>query len=158
MKCSRHLVLALVVALWAAACGIRGRSALPDPNAGRIITAAQIERTEATTMWEALQRTVRHVRFEEAGAGKPSRVHRRGSSSIVLIEDMPIYIDRVRIPDVSVLASLPAQAILRIQVLVGIHATTFYGTNAGDGVILIRTREGRDSRDGGASLRPRDPS
>lgn len=151
MKGSRLLVLALAAALWPAACGIRGRPALPDPNAGTIVTAAEVARTEATTMWEALQRTVRHVRFEEAGAGKPARVHRRGSSSIVLVEDMPIYIDRVRIPNVSVLAALPAGDILRIQVLTGVHATTFYGTNAGDGVILIRTRGGYGPHGGAAA-------
>ena len=134
----------VAAAALAAACGIRTRSFLPDANEGTIITAAEIARSEATTMWEALQRTVRHVRFEEAGSGKPARAHRRGASSIVVTEEIPVFIDRVRVPNLSVLASLPARSISRIQVLTGIHATTRYGTNAGDGVILIHTREGAD--------------
>lgn len=140
----KPVAAATIVAALVAACGIRPRSALPDANAGTIVTAAEIARSEAKTMWEALQRTVRHVRFEEAGSGKPARAHRRGASSIVVLEEIPVFIDRVRVPNLSVLASLPAQSILRIQVLTGIHATTLYGTNAGDGVILIRTREGAD--------------
>ena len=116
------------------------RSALPDAHEGTVITAAQIAESEATTMWEALQRTVRHAQFQETGTGAPGRVHRRGFSSISLSEDMPIYIDRVRVNDVRLLDSLPAADIERIQVLSGVHATTYYGTNAGDGVILIRTR------------------
>ena len=145
MKISRGSGFLAVVLLALAACGIRPRPAVPDANAGTVITASEIARSEARTMWEALQRTVRHVRFQESGTGRPQRVHRRGSSSIALVEDMPIYIDHVRVPDVSVLAALPANGIQRIQVFTGVHATTFYGTNAGDGVILIRTREGRDA-------------
>lgn len=135
------LTLAWATTFAVAGCGIRPRAAVPDANAGRIITAAEVADTEATTMWEALRRTVRYVRFEESGTGDPERVHRRGASSIAMADDARIYVDGVRIRDVSLLASLPARNIERIQVLTGVHATTYYGTNAGDGVILIRTRE-----------------
>lgn len=141
---SAPLAAAAVLLAGLSACGIRARSALPDANAGTIITAAEVARSEATTMWEALRRTVRHVRFEEAGSGNPARAHRRGASSIVLVEKIPVFIDGIRVPNLSVLGSLPAGDISRIQVLTGVHATTFYGTNAGDGVILIHTREGLD--------------
>lgn len=141
----RPTLLALALA-WAGAfavagCGIRPRSAVPDADVGRIITAQDVADSEATTMWEALRRTVRYVRFQESGTGDPERVHRRGASSIVLADDARVYIDGVRVRDLTVLASLPANDIERIQVLTGVHATTYYGTNAGDGVILIRTRD-----------------
>lgn len=141
---------ALVLAsVWAAAtvvagCGIRPRPAVPDANAGRIVTAEEIADSEATTMWEALRRTVRYARFQESGTGDPERVHRRGASSIVLADDARVYIDGVRVRDLRLLASLPAGDIEQIQVLTGVHATTYYGTNAGDGVILIRTRDPGD--------------
>ena len=128
--------------LFAAGCGIRPSSALPDLHEGTVITEEQIAESEASTMWEALQRTVRYARFQESGTGSPQRVHRRGFSSLSLTEDMLIYIDRVRVRDMRLLDTLPASNIERIQVLNGVHATTYYGTNAGDGVILIRTRGG----------------
>lgn len=118
---------------------------MPDANVGRIVTAEEVADSEATTMWEALRRTVRYARFQESGTGDPERVHRRGASSIVLADDARVYIDGVRVRDLSLLASLPASDIERIQVLTGVHATTYYGTNAGDGVILIRTRDPGDA-------------
>lgn len=128
--------------LLSAACGIRPRPSVPDAGTGTVITAEEIAATEANTMWEALQRTVRYARFGESSTGAPVRVHRRGFSSISLIEDMPIYIDRVQVRDLTILDALPAADIEQIQVLSGVDATTYYGTNSGDGVILIRTRRG----------------
>lgn len=136
-----RVAVSLAAAASLTGCGIRPRAAVPDAGAGTIITQEQIVRSEATTMWEALQRTVRYARFQESGRGYPERVHRRGSSTILLNEDMPIYIDHVQVRDIGLLASLPASDIERIQVLSGVHATTYYGTNAGDGVILIHTRQ-----------------
>ncbi len=135
-----RLVLVSVLATQLAACGIRPRSALPDMSAGRVITREEVAATEASTMWEALRRTVRFTEFDETSAGAPSRIHRRGFSSIVLTEDTPIYMDGVHIRDMDVLDALPATDIEIIQVLSGVHATTYFGTNAGDGVILIWTR------------------
>ncbi len=129
--------------LLVAACGIRPRPSGPaGPASGTIITAEEIAATEATTMWEALQRTVRYANFGESSTGEPVRIHRRGFSSISLTEDMPIYIDRVQVRDLMILDALPAADIEQIRVLSGVEATTYYGTNAGDGVILIRTRGG----------------
>lgn len=128
--------------LLVAACGIRPRPSGPGPATGTIITAEEIAATEATTVWEALQRTVRYANFGESSTGEPVRVHRRGFSSISLTEDMPIYIDRVQVRDLMILDALPAADIEQIRVLSGVEATTYYGTNAGDGVILIRTRGG----------------
>ena len=139
------LLLMVVLAatlLLVPACGIRPRPAVPDAASGTVITADEIAATEATTMWEALQRTVRYATFGESSTGDPVRVHRRGFSSIALSEDMPIYIDRIQVRDIRILDALPAADIERIQVLSGVDATTYYGTNAGDGVILIRTRRG----------------
>ncbi len=147
MKRHPRLILAVVVLL-ISACGIRTRANVPDAQEGRIITEAQIADSEAKTMWEALRRTVRYARFQESGTGSPERIRRRGASSLVLNEDMPIYIDRVRVVDVRILASLPAHDIERIQVLNGVQATTRYGTNAGDGVILIRTRGAKEPEAG----------
>mgnify|MGYP001982529199 CR=1 FL=1 len=137
--------LVIVAALAAAACNVRARPNMPTPDMGDIITRAQIEETGARTMWEALTRTVKYTHFQESGTGTPQRIRRRGASTINLYEDMPILIDQVRVMDVTILASLRAADIERIQVLNGVHATTYFGTNAGDGIILIYTRGADDS-------------
>jgi len=143
----KRATLALLVTLpIIAGCGIKPRAATPARNVGHLITHEEIERSGARTMWEALSKTVRYARFQESGTGTPERIRRRGSSSIVLTEDMPIYIDQVRVSEVRVLASLPARDIDHIQVLNGLDATTYFGTNAGDGVILITTVEAERGR------------
>lgn len=145
MRARTAIPAAMTVAaalLLVAACGIRPRPSGSGPATGTIITAEEIAATEATTMWEALQRTVRYANFGESSTGEPLRIHRRGFSSISLTEDMPIYIDRVQVRDLMILDALPAADIEQIRVLNGVEATTYYGTNAGDGVILIRTRGG----------------
>lgn len=140
MKTARFALVggALLVA---AACGIKPRPVAPQDN-GTLITRSEIERTGARTMWEALSRTVKYVRFDESGRGTPRHAGRRGTSSIVLSDDVPIFIDRVRVQQIQVLASLPARDIESILVLNGLEATTYFGTNSGDGAILIQTLDG----------------
>jgi outer membrane cobalamin receptor len=141
-----RVVLPIALSALIAGCGIKPRPSTPNLDAGTIITDEEIAETGARTMWEALQRTVKYTRFQESGTGSPERIRRRGSSSIVLSDDMPIFIDHVRVLEIKVLSSMPARDIERIQVLNGVYATTYYGTNSGDGVILIRTREAERNR------------
>lgn len=138
----KRLTMVAALALATASCGIKPRPVTPNDGGGALITRDEIEKTGARTMWDALNRTVKYVEFRESGVGTPTRTGRRGSSSIVLIDDVPIFIDGVRVNQIQVLASLPARDIHSIRVLNGVQATTFYGTNAGDGVILIQTVEG----------------
>ena len=135
-------LLAIASLLALSSCGIKPRDSTPLRSVGQTITREQIAESGATTMWEAITRTVRFTQFQESGLGAPEGVRRRGSSSILLNEDMPIYIDEVKVLDIQLLVALPARDIDRIQVLSGIEATTYYGTNSGDGVILIYTIEG----------------
>ena len=125
----RALIVLGITTLLATGCGIRPRRIAPNPNEGSIISKEEISRTGARTMWEALQRTVKYTHFQEDGRGTPERVRRRGASSIVLSDDMVM------------LSQMNAVDIEQIQVLNGVYATTYFGTNAGDGVILIYTKE-----------------
>lgn len=130
-----------LVTLAAACSTIRGRTSDGvDPNAGTIITSAMIEQSGARTMWEAVRRTVRFTVFTESGFGEPERIRRRGASTMVLREDMRVFLDGLEVHDVRILDEYPAVEIERIQVLTGIHATTYFGTGATDGVIVIATR------------------
>lgn len=134
--------LTLGFALVTGGCFLTPRPHLPAANAGTRISGEEVERSGATTMWEALRLNVRYAMFEEDGYGTPTRVRRRGASTIALFEDTMILVDNVRVPDFVILQQMPAHDIDWIQVLSGVEATTYYGTNAGDGAILIFTRGG----------------
>ncbi len=136
--------LAITLAATASACsGVRARPAdAPDGSRTRVITAAMIEASGASSAWDALLLLVRNAQFTEDGYGNPQRIRRRGASTVHLLEDMPILVDNVRVTDLLVLEKMPAREITRIRVLNGIDATTYYGTGATDGVILIDTKGG----------------
>jgi len=91
---------------------------------------------------EALQFTVPVVSFRgtsESGSNRELRIKRRGRSSLYLNDDPRVFIDQVRIADISVLEGMPAGDIAAIVVLSGLDGTTYYGTSAGNGVVLIFT-------------------
>ena len=136
----RSLTLLLGVAFAAGACR-PGHVNASHPGRGQFVGAARIAESNARTAWDALRLTVNGISFLESGrTGAPARIRHRGTSSLVLRDQPLIYVDEVRIADVGVLRSMPAGDLESIRVLSGIDATTYYGTNAGDGVILIRTR------------------
>ncbi len=134
------LLLAAGAIVVATACTPR-RITDSRPRGGQYIGAARIAESNARTAWDALRITVAGVSFLESGrTGAPARIRRRGTSSLVLGDYPLLYIDDVRVVDVGILRSMPAADLESIRVLSGIDATTYYGTNAGDGVILLRTR------------------
>jgi len=107
-----------------------------------VVTAEQIQKSGARTVWEALQLTVPGMSFRgttQNGSGENLRIRRRGRSSLNLNDDPRVFIDQVRIVDLSVLDGMPAGDIAAIVVLNGLDGTTYYGTNAGNGVVLIFT-------------------
>jgi hypothetical protein len=141
-RVARHTTIALVaVAGLSWAC----RNSRPAPNSlpatGQYIGAQQIAESNARSAWDALRLTVKGISFLESGrTSAPARIRRRGASSLTLRDEPQIYIDQIRVSDFSVLRGMPATDIESIRVLSGIDATTYYGSNSGDGVILIRTR------------------
>ncbi|MFQ5537675.1 MAG: TonB-dependent receptor plug domain-containing protein [Gemmatimonadota bacterium] len=139
-------VLIRNMAMWGgvavmAACAIRPRPLTEsDRSKGTIITAEEIAKSGAQTVWDALRLTVNFAQFDESGTGVPRGIRRRGASSVELIDQMLIVMDNVRIVDIRILEEIPARNIEEIRILSGIDATTYYGTNAGDGVIIITTK------------------
>jgi outer membrane cobalamin receptor len=116
-----------------------GSRTVGEPSsAAHIVSVEAIERSGARTAWEALQRTVPGYVFSADG----HHVSHRGRTSLVLPDRPLIILDGVRLQDFSLLSAMPASDLLAIQVLSGIDATTYYGTNAGAGAILITTKDG----------------
>ena len=146
---ARRVCLAASVSLLSALPGCRGATPRPEsqPPTGIVVTAEQIQKSGARTVWEALQLTIPNVSFRgttQSGSRQDLRIRRRGRSSLNLNDDPRVFIDQVRLVDLSVLDGMPAGDIAAIVVLNGLDATTYYGTNAGSGVIVIQTKDGAE--------------
>lgn len=129
----------------AALAGCPGARPLPADamNAGSslvVIDAARIERSGARTAWEALRIAFPNMSMRESGSGTPIGIARHGRSSIHLSSAPLVIVDFVPIADIRVLRHIAASDLLSIELLNGIDATTYYGTNAGGGVIRFRTK------------------
>ncbi|MBE0595487.1 MAG: Plug domain-containing protein [Gemmatimonadales bacterium] len=149
-----RLVLSAVVAscagaLTVGACGSpRERDAArPSQLSGQYVTVEEIRASGAGSAWEALKFTVRTHRFTDY-RGVPTRIQSdRGQGSLVLREDPLVFLDGARLTDLTVLRMIPANNLHSIQVLTGPDATTYYGTSAVAGVILLETTLGAEEED-----------
>jgi outer membrane cobalamin receptor len=113
-----------------------------DDGTRILISQRQIERCGALNAWEALKRLAPQFRYSERRNGEPTQLERRGRSSILLNDAPRLFLDGVEVVDFRSLAQIPASTILSIEILTGIEGTTYYGSNAVSGVILIRTKSG----------------
>lgn len=141
----KALLLPLFVGL--VGCGPamnRNASSLAAPGTF-VITAEQIEKSGANTAWQALKQNAPMLTMREDQNGHPQSMGRRGRSSFVLNEAPIIMLDGVRVPDFRSLDVIDAQSILTILIYDGVEGTTYYGTDAVSGVILIKTKDGRRS-------------
>ncbi len=110
-----------------------------------LITAEQIEKSGASTAWQVLRQHAPMLTMREDGNGRPQSMGRRGRSSFLLDEAPMILLDGVRVPDFHALDTIEAHAILTILIYDGVEGTTYYGTDAVSGVIVIKTKDGRQS-------------
>jgi outer membrane cobalamin receptor len=134
-------LLHLGLILAAGGCGgSQGKTDRQPVPARHVITAEQIAKSGAKSAWDAVRFTVRTITVKESRDGRPARIERRGNSSLYLDDRVQVFVDGLRIFEFQILDDMPASDIARIEALSGLDATTHYGTNAADGVILIYTR------------------
>jgi len=115
----------------------------PQRDADRIvITEEMIEKSGGQNAWEVLRREAPQITFSENRNGQATAMTRRGRSSFVLNDSPMVIIDGARNQDIKALQSLPASVLMSIEVLTGIEGTTYYGTDAVGGVIIIKTKTG----------------
>jgi len=110
-----------------------------------LITAEQIEKSGAHSAWQVLREKAPMLTLREDRNGRPASMGRRGQSSFVLDEAPMIMLDGVRVPDFHALESIDAGSIFTILIYDGVEGTTYYGTNAVSGVVVIKTKDGRQS-------------
>lgn len=134
--------LALLVA--PAACGPhRSSQALEivqTKPGEQVITEEAIRESGASTAWEVIRRAAPNIQVRENKHGEPARMWRRGRSTMLLNDAPLVFLDGVKVGDFRALDMIPAQTIRRIEILTGIEGTTYYGTNAVGGVILVHTK------------------
>ena len=140
-----RVATALMCALLGPACAHGGSGSKTDhaqlnPDGQDIITEQEIASSGARTAWEALRRAAPYLNMSERGNGSPAVMRRHGRSSILLNDAPIVMVDGVRLADFRTLDQIPANTIDHIVVMRGIDATTYYGTNAVGGVVLIVTK------------------
>lgn len=141
---ARTVSLALLGAT-VVACHPRPLAVGSAPNSGRIvISQAEIQRSGGLTAWDVLKKEVPEFTFHENARGEPTRLERRGQSSILLSDAPMIFLDGARMTDYHTLTQVLASTLRRIEVLDGVEATTYYGTDAVDGAILIFSKNGTE--------------
>jgi outer membrane cobalamin receptor len=140
----KALLMSLTVVL--AGCGPANKN--PDTVTAPgtfLITAEQIEKSGASTAWQVLRQHAPMLTMREDRNGRPQSMGRRGRSSFLLDEAPMILLDGVRVPDFHALDAIDARSILTILIYDGVEGTTYYGTDATSGVILIKTKDGSQS-------------
>jgi outer membrane cobalamin receptor len=137
-RSTRLLPLALLIATGCASAQRAERD--PFTSAGRLITAAAIERSGARNGWEALRSAGSYMSLREDARGNPSSLTARGHGSIALSSFPLLLVDGAHMDSFEYLRDIPAYSIESIRILDGTEGTRYFGTGAGNGVILVSTR------------------
>lgn len=134
-------LLAMNVCACASARHETGAKPRHDPN---LITREDIVRSGATDAFEALRLANTHISLSEARGQmtltREVQATSRGRSSLILSAQMLLVVDDVQRLNVSALHEIPADNIAWIRVMTSLEATPIYGTEGGNGAIVVRTR------------------
>lgn len=107
---------------------------------GLILTQDDIAKMGVRDAFHAVERAKTHLRIQRTREGTPEKITHRGVSSFLLSPEILVVVDGARVQTVvQHLRSIPAESILYIQILNGREASAQYGSEAGNGVILVRT-------------------
>ena len=140
-----HLTRIVAVLALCAGCHRSGPPVHPlrMSDGSRWITPDIIAHATSTNAWDLLRECGAGYHIDESPDGRAVRLGtRRGRSSLLLKEGdmLLLVVDGVRMSDARYLRDIPTNTVLSIQLLSGIDGTTYYGLNAGAGVILVTTR------------------
>jgi outer membrane cobalamin receptor len=140
----KALTGSLLVTLFACGQAIRSIDTSGPPGTF-LITAEQIEKSGAQTAWQVIKQQAPMLTATDDRNGHPRSLGRRGRSSFMLDEAPMVFLDGVRVPDFHALETMDAHSILSIVIYDGVEGTTYYGTDAVSGVIVIKTKDGRQT-------------
>ena len=143
---SRALLVLCFVAL--AGCGARGAATRDGASSrqdgqepgGLVLTQQDISEMGVRDAYHAVERAATHLKIQRTREGSPVKITQRGVSSFLLSADILVVVDGARVQTVvDHLKNIPAESILFIQILNAREASARYGSEAGNGVIMIRT-------------------
>jgi hypothetical protein len=136
----RRLLSSTLVAgsVAASGCGHNLRPRSYDPPGEQLLLHDEIVNSGATDAWEAVRR-LSHMTTSTTPAGDPSRIYRRGRSSIVIRETPMIVVDGIQGTDLQILTQVRADQIAWIRILTGAASTTRYGAAGGAGAVIVQT-------------------
>ncbi|HSM07121.1 MAG TPA: TonB-dependent receptor plug domain-containing protein [Longimicrobiales bacterium] len=138
-----RLFVAAGLALSLAGCGLKAANNTHDGDSnpgGRVVDAEDIAASSARTAWEAMQLLGAFLRLDEDKDRNPARMTSRGRSSILLSSQPLVFLDGVRLVELGLLKEMSAFHVERIEFVTGPSASIRYGTNAGNGAVVITTR------------------
>ena len=124
----RRLAFAAAVLFALGACHPKATHTAPHDR--NLITADEIEKSNATNAYEAVERL------------RPAFLRTRGAQSIQNQQPPTpmIYIDGMRYGPLQTLSSVPAVGIVSIQYLTAIEATQRFGFGNEGGAIMVTTK------------------
>ncbi len=143
---SRWWLYALLAPGPLAACATFHPTRITPQNDGDriLITEEMIARSGGQNAWEVLKREAPQLTYKEDRNGQPAQLGRRGRSSLALHEAPKLFVDGVEVVDFRSLQQIPASTLFSIEILNALDGTTYYGTDASTGVILVHTKNGTE--------------
>ena len=131
----------VVAAAVLAACAGASPPDLNEPNEreGHIITHEDISKSKTKNGWEALRRGASHLNFQYTRQGNPVKVTHRGVDSFYINPEVLLVVDGTHLHSLSMLENILADNIDYIQILSARVGVVRYGTEAGNGVIVVKT-------------------
>ena len=133
----------LVALLLSCGPGVQREMPAGVPPGTFLITAEQIEKSGARTAWQVLKQSAPMLQTTDDRNGRPAKLGRRGHDSFLLDDAPMIMLDGIHVADFRALDDIDAQSIFSIYIYDGVEGTTYYGTNSGSGVIVIKTKDGQ---------------
>lgn len=107
---------------------------------GIVLTRQDIAAMGVRDAFHAVEKAATHLRIQRTREGSPEKITQRGVTSFILSSEILVVVDGARVQTVvEHLRSIPAESILYIQILNGQEASARFGSEAGNGVIMVRT-------------------
>lgn len=137
----RHASIVLA-ALAFAGCASMQAGERPDGTVrgSTVLTQDDVKRVSARNAMELVVRTRHHLDIRQKSDGEVSSITSRGVGSLVVDAQIAVIVDGALVADaLGALRTIPANNIRRIEILTSRQATPIYGTNAGNGAIIVTT-------------------
>ena len=136
-----RFLLAIAVAALGTGCTTapQNSATAPAPRNGMLITRAEIADTGARNAWDAIRMGSTYLNVQFPREGSPARVTHRGVDSFFISPEVLLVVDGTHMADLSYLRDIRVENIDYIEILSAQVGSLRYGTDAGNGVIVVKT-------------------